>query len=138
MSRRFTAQFNPRISKDSDQIIEPVNDPNAYRKSVREFAARQIQIVRAKQKSSQFLQLNSFGRVEGGMGGFGEPLRNKGYYGTEPPISYSFNVRPNFSPIYNDRFKFRHLGDTNPRVPFSNIPAQKKTTCCPPKNINIR
>lgn len=97
MSRRFTAQFNPRISKDSDQIIEPVNDPNAYRKSVREFAARQIQIVRAKQKSSQFLQLNSFGRVEGGMGGFGEPLRNKGYYGTEPPLSYSFNLRPKFN-----------------------------------------
>jgi len=138
MSRKFTAQFNPRITRDTEQIIQPVNDPNAYRKSVREFAARQIQIVRAKQKSSQFLQLNSFGRVEGGLGGFGEPLRNRGYYGTEPPVSYSFNVRPKFTPIYNDRFKFRHLGHTNPRIPFSNIPAQTRTTCCPPKNINIR
>ena len=116
-----TAQTNSRIASDKDVVLKPVHDSNAYRKSVREFAARQIQIIKAKQKQTLTRELNSFGRVAGGQGGFGEPERNRGYYGVKPPISYSFKSRPNYSAIIGDRFKFAHLGNvSNSDIPFSN------------------
>ena len=135
----FSPQRNGRVTRDTDQIIEPANDPNAFRKSVRELAAKQILITRAKQKEQAQLKLNSFGRIEGGPGGFGEPIRNRGYYGVNPPIAYSYVGRPDYGPIYNDRFKFRNLGTTKTsNIPYSNIPAQQIGIFCPPKNINIR
>jgi len=135
----FTAQTNPRIARDKDVVLKPVHDQNAYRKSVREFAAKQIQIIQAKQRQHVTRELNSFGRVAGGEAGFGEPVRNRGYYGVKPPLSYSFEARPNYSAIIGDRFKFAHLGNNNTsNIPFSNIPAREKGSCCPPKKLNIR
>jgi hypothetical protein len=135
----FTAQTNPRIARDSDIVLKPVHDQNAYRKSVREFAAKQIQIIKAKQRTHITRELNSFGRVAGGEAGFGAPVRNPGYYGVSPPLSYSFKSRPNYSAIIGDRFKFGHLGNTDTsNIPFSNIPATEKGSCCPPKKLNIR
>ena len=134
-----TAQTNPRIARDKDIVLKPIHDANAYRKSVREFAAKQIQTIRAKQRQNITRELNSFGRVEGGQGGFGAPMRNRGYYGVTPPLSYSFEARPNYSAIIGDRFKFAHLGNTDTsNIPFSNIPAREKGSYCPPKKINIR
>lgn len=125
---------NPRITPTSEVVIEPVHDANAYRKSVREFAAKIITIQRAKQQQNTVIQTNSYGRVEGGPGGFGEPLRNRGYYGVEPPLVYSFTGRPT-----SERgFSKRNLGGFNQSIFFSNIPAQQTTISCPPKKTNIR
>jgi hypothetical protein len=135
----FTAQTNSRIARDSDVVLKPIHDQNAYRKSVRELAAKQIQTIRAKQQQHITRELNSFGRVAGGEAGYGEPLRNRGHYGVSPPLTYSFKARPKYSPIIGDRLKFAHLGNTyTSNIPFSNIPARETGIYYPPKKINIR
>lgn len=133
-----TAQHNSRISKDTDQIIKPQNDANAWRKSARQLAANSIRNVKNKQREYASLTLNGFGQREGGPAGFGEQVRNKGYYGTEPPVSYIFKNRPSFGNVIKDT-NVKTLGSSRASdIPFSTTPAQKVNACCPPKNINIR
>jgi hypothetical protein len=134
----FTPQLNTRIARDSDIVLKPVHDPNAYRKSVRQFAAKQIEIIRAKQRLHITRELNSFGRVAGGENGFGEPIKNKGYYGVKPPLVYSFLSRPNHSNIFTDNLNSQLDTTANSTPPFSNISAREKGSTCPPKKINIR
>jgi hypothetical protein len=134
----FNPQLNTRLARDADIVLKPVHDSNAYRKSVRQFAAKQIEIVREKQRVHVTRELNSFGRVAGGENGFGEPIKNRGYYGVKPPLVYSFLSRPNYSNIITGNIN-THLGVTNTsNIPFSNIPARQKGSNCPPKKINIR
>lgn len=133
-----TAQHNSRIPRDTEQIIKPQHDVNAWRKSAREIAANSIRNVKNKQREYASLNLNSFGQREGGPSGFGEPVKNKGYYGIEPPISYVFKTRPSFANVIKDE-NVRILGSSRAsNIPFSTVPAQKRTFCCPPKKINIR
>ena len=135
----YTPQTNTRMARDADIVLKPVHDPNAYRKSVREFAAKQINIIRAKQRVTVTRALNSFGRVAGGENGFGEPIKNKGYYGITPPLSYAFTSRPSYQSIISDSVQNKHLGAVHSsNISFSNIPARTKGTYCPPKKINIR
>ena len=37
----FNPQLNTRLARDADIVLKPVHDSNAYRKSVRQFAAKQ-------------------------------------------------------------------------------------------------
>ena len=134
----FTPQLNTRIARDSDIVLKPVHDPNAYRKSVREFAAKQIRIIRDIKRVHVTRELNSLGRVAGGENGFGEPIKNKGYYGVKPPLVYSFLARPSYANVFTDKVT-TNIGTTSTsNIPFSNIPARQKGSNCPPKKINIR
>ena len=117
----YTPQTNTRMARDADIVLKPVHDPNAYRKSVREFAAKQINIIRAKQRVNVTRALNSFGRVAGGENGFGEPIKNKGYYGITPPLSYAFTSRPSYQAIISDGVQNKHLGAVHSsNISFSN------------------
>uniref|UniRef100_A0A6C0BTF0 Uncharacterized protein n=1 Tax=viral metagenome TaxID=1070528 RepID=A0A6C0BTF0_9ZZZZ len=135
---RVSAITNNRIGAPSDIIVEPSSNINSVRSSTRVLAAKTIQTLRAKQRVYVTRNLNSYGRAESGENGFGAPLRNPGYVGVPPPVTYRFNNRPIYQALFSDILN-NHLGvSDNTNIPYSKLPARTTGFCCPPKNINLR